>query len=59
MHTFFLIFTLMLPQGIATYPVVNEVYYDTPGTDANEEWVELYNPTSSVIDISGRIGVRS
>lgn len=33
--------------------VISEVFYDTPGTDAVEEWVELYNGTSSSVDISG------
>ena len=31
--------------------VANEVFYDTPGTDANEEWIELYNPTSSSVGL--------
>jgi hypothetical protein len=49
-----IIITLLffLPQDIATYPVVNEVFYDTPGTDSDEEWVEIYNPTGSSINIS-------
>jgi len=32
---------------------ITEVFYDTPGVDSKEEWVELYNPTNSDIDISG------
>lgn len=52
MYTFLIALALVLPQDIATYPVVNEVFYDTPGDDTDEEWVELYNPTGSVIDIS-------
>ncbi len=31
--------------------VINEVYYDTTGTDASEEWIELYNPTESDIEL--------
>ena len=34
---------------------ITEVFYDTPGLDSKEEWVELYNPTNSDIDISGLI----
>jgi hypothetical protein len=33
--------------------VINEVLYDTPGDDAIEEWVELYNGTASAINLSG------
>lgn len=33
--------------------VINEVYYDTVGADKDEEWIELYNPTSEEIDLSG------
>lgn len=35
-----------------THVVVNEVFYDTPGTDAEEEWWELYNPTATTVDLS-------
>ncbi|MCK4732233.1 MAG: lamin tail domain-containing protein, partial [Methanophagales archaeon] len=34
---------------------ITEVFYDTPGLESKEEWVELYNPTNSEIDISGLI----
>ncbi|MCK4760845.1 MAG: lamin tail domain-containing protein [Candidatus Aminicenantes bacterium] len=33
--------------------VFSEIFYDTPGTDADEEWIELYNNTASTIDIGG------
>ena len=33
--------------------VFSEVFYDTPGDDDIEEWIELYNPTSDFIDLSG------
>ena len=39
------------PSG-PQYPLISEVFYDTPGTDSNEEWIELYNPTTSAIDLS-------
>jgi len=32
---------------------INEVYYDTAGTDSKEEWIELYNPTDLDLDLSG------
>lgn len=32
---------------------INEVYYDTIGTDSKEEWIELYNPTDFGINLSG------
>jgi PKD repeat protein len=35
------------PEGV----VINEIMYNSSGTD--EEWIELYNNTSSNIDISG------
>lgn len=33
--------------------VFSEVFYDTPGTDSVEEWIELYNNGSTSVDISG------
>ncbi len=39
------------PSG-PQYVLISEVHYDTPGTDSDEEWIELYNPTSSSIDLS-------
>ena len=32
--------------------LISEVFYDTPGTDEDEEWIEIYNPTISSIDLS-------
>lgn len=31
----------------------SEIFYDTPGTDSQEEWIELYNTSASTVDISG------
>ena len=33
--------------------IISEVFYDTPGRDSVEEWIELYNPTASSVDLSG------
>ncbi len=43
------------PQTQAlTYRVVfSEVFYDTPGTDTVEEWIELYNNSPIAVDLSG------
>jgi len=32
--------------------LISEVFYDTPGTDSDEEWIEIYNPTLSTIPLS-------
>lgn len=39
------------PEG--TNIVISEVLYDAPNSDAEEEWIELYNPTDSTILIDG------
>lgn len=39
--------------GVAGHLVISEVFYDTPGNDDTEEWVELYNPAAAAVDISG------
>jgi len=39
--------------GGLNHIIISEVYYDTVGTDSKEEWVELYNPTTSSVDLSG------
>lgn len=33
--------------------IFSEIYYDTVGTDSKEEWIEIYNPTSQDINLSG------
>ncbi len=35
--------------------ILTEVFYDTPGKDSEEEWIELYNPTTADLDSSGLI----
>lgn len=32
--------------------LISEVYYDTPGIDADEEWIELVNVSDNEIDLS-------
>lgn len=44
------------PAATTTYPVINEVYSDVEndkGQERKNEWVEIYNPTSSAVNISG------
>jgi len=36
-----------------THVVINEIMYNPLGTDAPAEWVELYNPSDSSIDLAG------
>ncbi|MBS7656060.1 lamin tail domain-containing protein [Candidatus Bathyarchaeota archaeon] len=38
-----------------THIVINEVELNPPGRDDNREWIELYNPTSSKVNIGGWI----
>lgn len=41
-------------QATTDHLVINEVYYDTEETKTEKrEWIELFNPTGSDIDISG------
>jgi hypothetical protein len=42
-------------SSLADYVVINEVEINPPGDDSSSpsEWVELYNPTSSDVDIGG------
>ena len=45
------------PPSVATdHLVINEVYYAVApgrGSDTNNEWIELYNPTEVPVDITG------
>jgi uncharacterized repeat protein (TIGR01451 family) len=45
------------PDGLGTILdddnlLISEVFYDTPGVDLDEEWIELYNPTSATVDLA-------
>lgn len=37
----------------ASRVVINEIGYDDPGTDGPGEFIELYNPTGSAVDVTG------
>ncbi len=40
--------------GVSVTPVLfSEIFYDTLGDENVEEWLELFNPTGSTVDISG------
>ena len=62
-RTLFLVFTVLLFAGIlapayaqtSENVVINEVDINPPGNDSLSisEWIELYNPTDSDIDLSG------
>ena len=48
--------TAHIKNPIASHLVINKVYYDVDanhGTEEENEWVELYNPTNETINISG------
>ncbi len=39
--------------GTSVTVLFSEVFYDTPGTDSVEEWIEIYNASSVSVDIGG------
>ena len=46
--------TLPPPITVSSAPLkFSEIFYDTPGTDGDEEWVEIYNPTDSTVSLTG------
>ncbi len=32
---------------------ISELYYNPPGADGDQEWIEIYNPTDTVADLEG------
>jgi len=44
-------FQAVNPEDIKV--VISEAFYDTPGTDSVEEWIELYNNSPVTIDLGG------
>jgi beta-lactamase superfamily II metal-dependent hydrolase len=47
------VFTISSSTPPAYGVIFSEVYYDTIGTDADEEWIELYNKTDAIMNIGG------
>jgi hypothetical protein len=43
---------LALPLG-AQAIMISEIMFDTPGGDNNEQWIELYNDSSTPFDLTG------
>jgi hypothetical protein len=41
------------PPPPVKYPVISEVLYNPPGVEDSGEWVEIFNPTSQAVDLSG------
>lgn len=39
--------------GCTGHVLISQVYYDTIGTDSIEEFVDLYNPMASAVDLTG------
>jgi hypothetical protein len=42
---------LMISTGFAQSPVMNEIY--SRGTTENPDWIEIFNPTSGQVDLTG------
>ncbi|MEK9185980.1 MAG: lamin tail domain-containing protein, partial [Patescibacteria group bacterium] len=40
-------------SGIAGHLLISEVLFDAEGSDGGKEFIELFNPTDQVLDISG------
>lgn len=50
---FIFLFIFISPQKVSAQVVINEILPNPVGDDTNTEWVELYNATPSLIDLSG------
>ena len=46
------LFALLPALGLGQAPVINEIYYEPPDKNVPEEFVELYNPGPTAIDLS-------
>jgi len=49
------VWSAVTSSSIADHVVINEFEQNPPGEDRNNEWVELFNPTPSAVDIGNRI----
>lgn len=46
--------SLPVAPPVSDAPLVfSEIFYDTPGIDGDEEWIEIYNPTDSTVNLAG------
>jgi hypothetical protein len=51
---FLILFFLIFPKAVlASGIIINEIMYDLKGTDEKHEWIELYNNSSTQIDLTG------
>lgn len=48
-----LLAALFALSRLAGFVVINELYYDHPGTDAGYEWIEFYNLSPNAINLNG------
>ncbi len=46
-----IILILIIPLFSKAEIIINEIMYNPEGTDKNNEWIELYNPTSASFDL--------
>lgn len=55
MKLFFAMFVAaaMIPSTVTAQITISEIMYDVEGTDADREWIELYNGGSTETDITG------
>ncbi|MDP6527582.1 MAG: lamin tail domain-containing protein, partial [Candidatus Pacebacteria bacterium] len=48
------IFSILLLPGTAfSQVVIGEIMYDLEGSDTDREWIEIFNESSSSVDLSG------
>jgi hypothetical protein len=48
----FIFLTLFLSGKVYANPQITEVMYDVSGTDTNREWIEIYNPDNTALDLT-------
>jgi len=47
------ILTIFTPQNVSPSVLINEIYYDHTGSDDGYEFIEIYNNSNEIVDISG------
>ena len=48
-----IILTIFTPQNVSPSVLINEIYYDHTGSDDGYEFIEIYNNSNEIVDISG------